>query len=278
MIFVAYPSFFIYNNLQVISMENNKLVVKANDLIQKSRFSLTLQQQRIILYLISQIKMEDENFKLYEFSISDFCRACGITISGNGYLELKDSIKALADKSLWVELENGTETLLRWIEKPYIDKSKGIIKIKLDADMRPFLLQLKEHFTAYELIYTLYFKSKYSIRLYELIKSIHYNETKSYERIYSVDELKTLIGATIYNKFNEFHARVLKPAVNEINKFSDKNVEYSFIKNGRFIAKIKLVISTKNPIERLAIKDKIEKDLKYNKPSLYDEISDKGLI
>lgn len=259
-------------------MKNNKLVVKANDLIQKSRFSLTLQQQRIILYLISQIKMEDKDFKLYSFSISDFCRACGITISGNGYLELKDSIKLLADKSLWVELENGTETLLRWIEKPYIEPAKGIIRIRLDRDMKPFLLQLKEKFTSYELIYTLHFKSKYSIRLYELIKSIHYSETKPYERIYTVAELKTLIGADIYTKFSDFHARAFKPSVNEVNKFSDKNIEYSLIKSGRTVVKIKLIISTKNVIDRLAIKDKIEKDLNYNEPSLYDEISEKGLI
>ena len=51
-----------------------KQVVKANDLIQKSRFNLSLQQQKIVLYLISQITPYDEEFKLYEFSILDFCR------------------------------------------------------------------------------------------------------------------------------------------------------------------------------------------------------------
>ncbi|MDY4786917.1 MAG: RepB family plasmid replication initiator protein, partial [Bacteroidaceae bacterium] len=44
-------------------------VVKANDLIQKSRFSLSVQQQKIVLYLISQISQFDTDFKLYEFSI-----------------------------------------------------------------------------------------------------------------------------------------------------------------------------------------------------------------
>ena len=59
------------NKALIVSMRMNT-VVKANDLIQKSRFSLTLQQQKIILYLISKIMPTDENFQLYEFSIPDF--------------------------------------------------------------------------------------------------------------------------------------------------------------------------------------------------------------
>ena len=41
------------------------LVIKANDLIQKSRFSLTLQQQKIVLYLISQIHPNDTELLVY---------------------------------------------------------------------------------------------------------------------------------------------------------------------------------------------------------------------
>ena len=128
-------------------------VVKANELIQKSRFSLSLQQQKVVLYLISQIAPQDEDFKLYEFSIVEFCKVCGIDYSnGKNYADLKEAVKEIADKSIWVKLDNGKETLLRWIEKPYLDEHSGTIQIKLDKDMKPFLLQLKENFTQYELL------------------------------------------------------------------------------------------------------------------------------
>lgn len=95
----------------------NNTVVKANELIQKSRFSLTLQQQKIVLYLISQITMYDEDFKLYEFSIVEFCKVCGIDYeSGKNYADLKAAIKEIADKSVWIRLANGKQTLVRWIE------------------------------------------------------------------------------------------------------------------------------------------------------------------
>ena len=67
----------------------NRTVVKANDLIQRSRFNLSLQQQKIVLYLISQITPYDEEFKLYEFSITEFCKVCGIDdTSGKNYTDL----------------------------------------------------------------------------------------------------------------------------------------------------------------------------------------------
>ena len=141
----------------------NKMVVKANDLIQKSRFDLSLQQQKIILFLISHIEPSDKEFKLYEFSVIDFCQVCGIDYTaGKNYKDIKKAIKEIADKSVWIKTQDDEETLLRWVEKPYINKNSGTIKIRLDEDMKPYLLQLKKNFTQYELIYTLQFKSKYT--------------------------------------------------------------------------------------------------------------------
>lgn len=68
----------------------DKTVIKANELIQRSRFNLSLQEQKVILYLISQIEYADTDFKLYDFSIVDFCRVCGIeTDNGKNYINLK---------------------------------------------------------------------------------------------------------------------------------------------------------------------------------------------
>jgi len=258
-----------------ISILRNKSVVKANELIQKSRFNLSLQQQKIILYLISQIKYDDEEFKLYEFSIIDFCKVCGIDAdSGKNYADLKASIQEIANKSIWVKLENGKETLLRWIDKPYIDSGSGTIQIKLDNDMKPYLLQLKEKFTRYELIYTLHFKRKYSIRLYELIKSLHFNERDTYSRIFEVEELKKLIGAENYTQTRDFKSAALLPAIEEINLYSDKTVSIEELHQGRKITHFKLFIETKPAIDRFRIRAEIEKEMEMdlNQLTLWDDV------
>lgn len=251
----------------------HSMVVKANELIQKSRFSLSLQQQKIILYLISQIQPRDEEFKQYEFSIPDFCKTCGIDdTSGKNYKSLKQALKDIRDKSLWITLPDGRETIVSWIEKAYINSKSGTVQVKLDEDMKPFLLQLKSNFTQYELIWTLNFRSKYSIRLYELIKSIHYKELETYVKEVQLDKLKQLLDAQGYKTFCDFHSRVLKPAVKEINEFSDKTLSYELIKQSRTVVAVSFTIGTKNAIDRIKLSDQIEKNLGTDQMTLWDEL------
>lgn len=258
----------------------HKTVRKANDLIQKSRFDLSLQQQKVLLYIISQIKPSDENFNCLEFSIVDFCRVCGIQESGKNYNALKEAIKEIADKSVWVILPGGTETLFRWIEKAKIYEKSGILSLKLDDDMKPFLLQLKENFTQYELIFTLHFKSKYTIRLYELIKSIHYQELQEYRQQFTVEHLKILLGAEKYKTFQHFKDRVLIPCVREINEYSDKILSYELIKSSRAYTDIVFTMKSKNSIETLRIKDSIDKEMGLlpGQITLWDELLEKGYV
>ena len=256
-----------------------RTVVKANELIQKSRFSLSVQQQKIVLYLISQITQFDEDFKLYEFSIPEFCKVCGIDYtSGKNYQDLKAAIKDIADKSLWIKIDEDEETLLRWIEKPYINKKSGTIRIRLDEDMKPFLLRLKKNFTQYELLWTLHFKSKYTIRLYELIKSIHFRELESYTREYKLEELKRILDADKYTTYQTFKTRVLIPAVEEINSFSDKNVEYEPIKSGRAVSAIRFTITSKDSLVSLRLRSDIEKEFGLDQMTFWDELLEGGYV
>ena len=242
-----------------------KSIRKANELIQQSRFDLSTQQQKVVLYLISQISPFDEDFKECEFDIIDFCKVCGIDYdSGRNYEMLKTQIKKIADKSIWVKLDDDeVETLLRWIEKPYINKRSGKIRIKLDEDMKPFLLQLRKNFTQYELIYTLHFKSKYSIRLYELIKSIHYNELETYKRYYSIEEIRKLLGIEEGKllDFKNLKARVLKPAIDEINMYSDKSITAEWIKKVNKVVGVEIIISSKEVVDRINVLADIENEM-----------------
>ena len=240
----------------------NKTVRKSNELIQKSRFNLTLQQQKIILFLISQISPYDDDFKTYHFNIIEFCNICGIDIKGGkSYEELKENIKTIADKSMWITMPDNKnkEILFRWIEEPVIEKYSGVIELKLNRALKPYLIQLRENFTQYDIVFTLLFKSKYSIRLYELIKSIHFNESEKYTKDFTLNELKSLIGAETYKTYQDFKRFALNPAIEEINKTSDKIITYTPIKKGRKFDTIRLTIETKETIERMKVRVIAEK-------------------
>jgi len=230
------------------SVEENRgyKVVKSNDLIQRARYNLSMQEQKIILYLISKIKPDDDEFKLYEFQIKDFCEVCGIDESNGGnYVMLKETIKKLTDKSNWVVIKGRDgeewETIVRWIEKPFINKKSGIIKIRLDREMKPYLLQLKQKFTTYSLYFTLAMKSKYSLRIYELLKSYQNLEKCEFE----IEKLKSNLAAEKYASFADFKIKVIDVAVREINAYTDITVSYELEKQGRKYSKIKFKIIQK---------------------------------
>ena len=258
-------------------LEAYRQVNKSNELIQRSRFNLSLQEQKIILYLISQITPYDQDFKLYEFNILDFCKVCGMDPDGGkNYRDIKAAIKTIADQSVWIHINEDEETLLRWIEKPYINKNSGTIKIRLDEDMKPFLLNLKKNFTTYELVFTLRFKSKYSIRLYELVKSIHYHDLEEYSRTFSLDELKRILGAETYTTYQTFKARALNMAVNEINLYSDKSVSYEPIKKGKAVVAIRLTIRSKDTMETIKLRAETEKEFGWDQLTIWDRMLGEG--
>lgn len=205
-------------------------VRKANTLIQKSRFSLTEQQQRIILYLISKISPKDDDFQEYSFSIKEYCEVCRIQYQAN-YEDIKASLKAIADKSVWIPFEKN-DSLIRWLEYVDIDKTTHEIKIRFDKRLKPFLLELRSNYTEYKLIYPLYFKHKYTTRLYEWLKSVYYDETREYNTVIQLEEIKQRMGAEIYKPYAHFKSRALLPALKEINEASDLKVKCGEYRSG----------------------------------------------
>jgi len=241
-----------------LSETRNHLVVKQNDLIQKSRHQLTLQEQKIVLYLISKIKPNDSDFIEQKFSVAEFCRVCGLDDdSGGNYAYIKNTLKSLRDRSIWVTLDDGSETTLAWVNKVTMNKRSGLVRLRLDEDMKPYLLKLQGDFTQYNLIYTLAMRSQYSVRLYELLKSYQY------KKIFTVDieKLKQLLFAETYTRNPNFKQKVLDVAVKEINRLSDIWVTYELIKEGRKVSDVEFRIHQKDIGDRLDSLVSIEKSM-----------------
>ena len=218
-----------------LSQERSYFVVKDNELITKSRYSLTLQQQKILLYFISRIKPDDDEYTTYELSIKDFSKVCGyVEDSGFYYQTIKTDIKKLADNSNWIETDNGHEVLFRWIDRAEIDKNSGTITITFHYTVSRYLFDLRERYTQYSLYNVLCLSHKYSIRLYELLNSMKYKERFEI----SIDELRKRLDAESYTRFNNFNQRILKPCIDEINDYTDLAVEYSYKKSGKTITHI----------------------------------------
>lgn len=235
------------------------LVVKGNELIQQNRFELSLIEQKTVAFICSMIKpietidrAKGVPFQLeYEFNIRDYCKVCGIDYdNGKNYANVKETLKRLRDRSMWLAMPDGSESLVGWLAKVNTNKKSGIAKIKIDEDLAPYLFDLGQKFTQYQLYNILAMKSAFSVRIYELMKSYAFQKSKTFE----VDELKHLLmvdGLKTYENFNNFRTKVLEKAQTEINELTDLNISFEPITKGRKVIKVKFRIALKNPIERM---------------------------
>lgn len=226
-----------------IATKRSYKVVKSNEIIQKARYELNVLELKTLSYIFSMIKPNDTINRIYVFSINDYCKVCGIdNTNGKNYIAIKQTLKGLRDKSFFLIKPGGIETTVGWIDKVWISKGSGNIRVRLDEDMAQYLIGLLDNYTQYELLSTLAMKSKYSFRIYELLKS--YAFTKKHT--FNIDELKKTLIAEHYQNYKDFRKKVLEVAEKEINEYTDLQISYEPIYKGRKVIQVNFEIKQKD--------------------------------
>lgn len=248
----------------------DRRIIRANELIQKFNNRFSARQQKIILYLISSIDQYSTELSEVEFSVSDFCQVCGIPAGGQFYKELENELLTIASTQISTtvidEYGERNNTNLMWI-RDYHFYSSGIVRITLKEEMKPYLLQLQERFTQTQLLFSVHFKSKYTLRLYDYICSIHYDKQTKYNRRYTLKEVRGILGVDdgVYPEYKELKRCALKPAIDEINKCSDKHIELIEMRKGRSITHIEFEITSVSIAARVKAAATAENDLNGKK-------------
>ena len=226
----------------------NNLVAKDNRLIQNSRYALSNNENKAVLYLISKIQPDDKPGKKYIFN----CKEFQYLIKWNGdasYKKIKEMLTRLSDMRWWIDIDDDNEALVRWFNIIHMNKGTGDIEISFHDDMFPFLLNLQQHlendghyFTTYKLQNITLMKHRYSPRIYEILKSYQFNNKKwTFENGTGTKyDLQRMIGDCIlgdgvngeptipesWKNWAVFKRDVLDKAVMEINKYTDIKVAY----------------------------------------------------
>lgn len=246
-------------------MRGQYQITKANKLIQTAAFSLTSLEYDLLNFIIMKIKPEDTELKPQEIQIQEFCRVAGISDKDN-YTLIKNSLKNLADKSVWAVVEENasgkkTEQLVRWIEDPRIEPGKVIVQLK--KYWCPYLLDLKERYTTLLIQETFPMKSIYGKRIYEILKSYIICNASTHAKTvtFEIDELKRILfGEKEYRKkyqdVSNFRKRVLEPAMKDLSMYGDLNVSYRLRKDGYSYRYIDFTVLVRNLDERIEVWEK----------------------
>ncbi|WP_290015192.1 replication initiation protein RepM [Acinetobacter pittii] len=217
-----------------------RLVVKDNALINAS-FNLSLVEQRLMLLAITEARELPELTidTRIEIRVKDYSEQFKVK-ANNAYEDLKEAVDSLFNRQFsYYDKERDEHLRSRWIHtSSYID-NKGYLVLFFTPVVISMISRLQDQFTRYLLDQVSNFKSKYSIRLYEIVSQWVNNGGLS--KKYAIDELRAMLGLEEdeYKTMSLFKKNVLDKAVKEIKDKSYLYIEYKQYRTGRSISHIK---------------------------------------
>ena len=227
---------------QITKGRKDRYISKGNDLIEAKRsMHLTTRERRLVAYMVSCITPYDADFKEYTFPIEDFIQFFAIT-DKNAAQEYHRIARGILSKPFIVE--NKEETFqANWLSSVAYKKKEKKFAFTFDPKLKRYLVQLKSFYTQYQMINLIHMENCYSESIYELLKQ--------YERIgrrtIEIVDLRRMLGLEKkYPLYSNLRVKVLEPALEEVNKYSDITVSYDEKKNGRKIEALSFSIKPDN--------------------------------
>ena len=220
----------------------NDLVIKSNTLVEAC-FNLSLTEYRILHIAFTELAEYESDKGLFhtrEFRVyaKDYSKLFNIDES-DSYKVLRDASERLFNRYFTYDRVYQRPDFIecvksRWVQKISYADAQGYTKFQLADDVFSMIGQLKDCFTRYRLSKTAQLTSVYAIRFYEMM--IQWQSTK----VVPIIELNTLrerlaIEEHEYPRIYDFKNRVLEPAIEQINKYTDITVSYEQHKQGRMI-------------------------------------------
>jgi plasmid replication initiation protein len=225
---------------------SEKYIVKDNDLI-NACFNLSLNEYRLLLLAMMYAReAEPLTFETQiEIEAMSFAQQYGIE-ANTAYEAMQDASKTLMRRTYsYKDRYKGHEATsdVAWVTQATYVPTAGMLVLYLTPQTIKLISRLESHFTKYHIDQVSKFKSKYSIRLYELV--IKWKNQKKTEK-FEVAQFREMLGVTNeYKQMSDFKINVLEKAVDEINKHSDITLKYDQFKKGRIISDFQFKITPK---------------------------------
>lgn len=228
-----------------LSTKTDQFVVQANELLEGKQ-NLKLNSAKIMRSLIMQIKPEDDDLKSYLVAIPDLAKLLRIS-SANLYRDIDEITDDILTNHVAIKDPiKGKFIKIQWVSACAYEKGIGLA-IKINPLLKPFLLNLQNHYTQYQLEEVLAMKSVYAIRVYELLqkeKMVRVLPKNGIDLILTIQQIREACDCEDkYERFSQLKSRVIDVAVREIERTTNYTLSYDYIKNGRTVKALKMHVN-----------------------------------
>lgn len=233
------------------SLQSDRFVVKSNDLVE-ARYRLSLQESHVVLWLLTQIKPEDEDFKPHHLKVVDFAKMIGLRVDSQ-YEELQKTTLRLMQRVMRIRDPHAKKLIqVSWLSSAVYEDGKGYVSLEFSPQLKPYLLRLKSQFTKINIVDTMKLKSIHAMRIFELL--LQYASVG--KRQVSVDDLRSHCGIKKdeYADYFDFKRKVINRAKSEVNEKTEYEIDYKEIKESRKVVSIEWTINKKTYFEKAQLK------------------------
>lgn len=173
----------------------SKKVAKHNELINAS-YNLETSEQRLILLAIAEVRKTNKDKAIDANTVIDIPASSYATMfkttTNTAYSVLKEAGISLKKREFTFVSERNGIVHGSWLQHvEYVDKA-GILSLAFTLNVIPYISQLEENFTSYEINQITQLTSKYAIRLYELL--IQWQNKNCETPVFKLDEFRTKLG------------------------------------------------------------------------------------
>ena len=235
-------------NTKEVMISNADSIKKSNELsTAKLNQGLTLNQMQLLSYAIYSTQQDGST----TFIKADFEKKFDIEQYKTQHA--KEDAQRLTDIKFSIEdLEN--DHFEYWNVFQSIKYREGTFVFKWNDDMVPHILDLKNKYVLTDLTITASFKSSFSWTLYDYLRGMY----GAWYMSLSKEALMKLFGVEKKKSYQTntglLKSRVLNVAIKEINEFTELDVKYEEIKQGRSIVGFKVIWSTGKGIRKASEK------------------------
>lgn len=271
----------------VKSLQDSGAVRQANALA-KSGQELDLIEKRLLLVAMSRITKGDTELLTHRISVTELAPFFG----GDPWRAAQKAARGLLKRVVYIKGEEGGftafqwTTLARYVPAGRSEDGSSYLEIRLNEELAPYLLELKERFNVIPLLELLPMASVNSQRLYEVLWHDSFKAQKQF-LTYDLEQLRFQLGLKIsrevkgkevwvekYSSWRDFQ-KVLKRAQADFMTHGSLAFDYEGIAQGRTTTQVRFRISRKHD-DKLNVEQPLDPALEAQKCELAGRLEAAG--
>ncbi len=241
-------------------MQKNNLIVKEPEELVLMRGDFSESALKLGAYLIANLEKDKV---IYKINIKDYLKKFDKKIGDYNYLY--NVTKELSQKQFELKDRfNERFAIFNFIAS--VDYHDGILEIEFSQKLLGYLLEIKEKYLKYNIKNIMSLSSKYSIRLYKILKDAYEKNSRysnNAELKLSIQELREILRIPRSYRYNDVKRQVLERAKAELAEHTDILFDYEEIKTGRKVTHLHFFIK-ENP-KNAQIENRIQENYFSNR-------------